>query len=52
MALVKYVGPHDAVDIPSVGVTAVHGEPVEVPADAAKSLLTQSVFEPVKTKEK
>lgn len=52
MPQVKYVGPFDAVDIPSAGVVAVKDEPVEVPADVAKSLLEQDVFEPVKSKEK
>lgn len=52
MALVKYVGPFDAVDIPSAGITAINGEPVDVPADVAKSLLEQDAFESAKSANK
>jgi len=40
--LLVYPGPGDGVDVPGVGVTAVAGEPVEIPdPDVAKSLLAQ-----------
>lgn len=41
MPRIKYVGPHDGVEVPSLGLTFTRGEPVEVDADAAKSLLDQ-----------
>lgn len=52
MPAITYVGPSDAVEIPSLGLVAVKGEPIEVPADAAKALLAQDVFESAKTKAK
>lgn len=38
---VTYVGPFEEVEVPSLGVVAVRGVPVEVPDAAAKELLTQ-----------
>lgn len=44
MARVIYVGPSDAVDLLD-GTRCVNGEPVEVPAALAKSLLEQDVWQ-------
>lgn len=33
-----YTGPHDEVDIPSLGLTVKRGEPIDVEPDVAKSL--------------
>lgn len=40
MARIKYVGPHDAVDVPGAG-TFERGQEAEVDAALAKSLLEQ-----------
>ena len=37
----KYIGPHDAVELRDVGVTVVRGESFDCPAELAKSLLEQ-----------
>jgi hypothetical protein len=42
----KYVGPHDAVDIPGVG-TVEHGHQVEVESDVAAGLDGQADWEHV-----
>jgi hypothetical protein len=39
---VVYVGPYPEVEVPAAGIVAKHGEPVDVPEDVAKSLLTQT----------
>lgn len=39
---ITYIGPFVAVDVPSLGITAQRGVPIEVPDSAAKSLLEQS----------
>lgn len=41
MAKVRYVGPHDAVEIAALGVVVQRGKSVDVPAPVAKDLLTQ-----------
>lgn len=41
MATVVYVGPHAEVEVPAAGIVAKQGEPVEVSAEVAKSLLKQ-----------
>lgn len=41
MPKVKYVGPHDAVEVPALGVVCGRGESVEVDATTAKALLEQ-----------
>lgn len=41
MATLVYQGPYRAVDVPSIGVTATEGEPVEIPDDTAESLMRQ-----------
>jgi hypothetical protein len=48
---VKYVGPHDAVEIASGGQVwlAENGETVEVPDDVAAGLVGQETFEQVTT---
>lgn len=38
---VTYYGPHEAVDLPALGVTVAHGESVEVPDDVADRLVEQ-----------
>ena len=40
MALIKYVGPFDAVEVDGLGVVE-NGESVEAPTELAKSLLEQ-----------
>lgn len=42
MASVTYIGPHDEVEIPSLGVVVKHGETFEVDDAAAASLLEQA----------
>lgn len=32
----KYVGPHEAVDIPALGVTVAHGDTVEMTGEMAE----------------
>lgn len=51
MTKVVFVGESDSRDIvvPGGAIRAVRGEPVEVPAALAKSLLEQSIFEPAPT---
>jgi hypothetical protein len=50
MARVKYVGPHDAVDVHGVG-TVAQGETVEVSAELGKSLCEQATnWQPVTAK--
>lgn len=34
-----YVGPHDAVEIPALGVTVEHGQTIEVTGDMADEFL-------------
>jgi hypothetical protein len=41
-----YPGPFDQVELPSLGVTAPKGEPVEVPDPHAASLLEQGWLKP------
>lgn len=50
---IRYVGPHDAVEVPSDTETFVceRGHLVELPDDLAKSLLKQDTWEPDKKKE-
>lgn len=38
---ITYVGPFRAVEVPTLGLTAVHGTPIEVPDESAKRLLRQ-----------
>jgi hypothetical protein len=38
---VAYDGPYGAVDVPSLGLTAKQGEPIEVADEAATALLRQ-----------
>jgi hypothetical protein len=47
---VIYEGPYSAVEVPSLGLTAVKGEPVEVEANAADSLIRQGWREVKATK--
>lgn len=53
MKKIRYVGPHDEVEIAATGQFVQRGHQVEIEDDdLAKSLLDQSVWEPVtKTKE-
>lgn len=48
---VKYVGPHDAVEIASMGRSwpVAQGETVELPDDVAAGLVDQEAFEAVTT---
>lgn len=39
---IEYVGPHDAVEIPSVGVACRRGETVDVPDEVALNLTKQA----------
>ena len=41
MPALKYIGPHDAVELRDVGVTVARGESFDCPAELAKSLLEQ-----------
>lgn len=41
MKTVAYNGPYKAIEVPSLGITAVKGEPVEVEEEAASALLRQ-----------
>jgi hypothetical protein len=51
MPELKYVGPHDAVEVRDVGATVARGESCDFPADLAKSLLEQpDNWQPVKAK--
>ncbi|MCB5179505.1 hypothetical protein [Streptomyces antimicrobicus] len=49
MKTVVYGGPYTAVDIPSLGLTAEKGDPVEVAEDVAETLLRQG-WQEVKAK--
>lgn len=40
--IVVYVGPHPEVSVPDARLCAKRGEPVEVPAEIAASLLSQA----------
>jgi hypothetical protein len=46
-----YPGPFDQVEVPAAGVTAVRGEPVEVPEPHAASLIEQG-WTPVRPRPK
>lgn len=41
MKTVAYNGPYSAVEVPSLGLTAVKGDPIEVADDIAPALLRQ-----------
>lgn len=41
---IVYTGPFVAVDVPSLGITAQQGVPIEIPDDTAGQLLEQSVW--------
>ncbi|MFJ5997541.1 hypothetical protein [Streptomyces sp. NPDC092370] len=41
MQTVAYNGPYSAVEVPSLGLTAVKGDPIEVADDIAQALLRQ-----------
>jgi hypothetical protein len=47
---VAYDGPHSAVDVPSLGITAVKGEPVEVDDDEIASALLRQGWQEIKAK--
>ncbi|MFJ7590187.1 hypothetical protein ACIQZO_22930 [Streptomyces sp. NPDC097617] len=49
MKTVAYNGPYSAVDVPSLGVTAEKGDPIEVAEDVAQALLRQG-WQEVKAK--
>ena len=46
---IRYTGPHDVVEVPSVDVVAIRGESVEVPDLTATNLLEQGTWEKVTT---
>lgn len=50
MPKLKYVGPHDAVDIPGAG-TVNRGDDITVPDDLARGLRDREDFAPVTKKE-
>lgn len=39
-----YEGPIDVVEVPSAGITAERGQPVEIPDEVAKGLLVQDTW--------
>jgi hypothetical protein len=41
----KYVGPHDEVDIPALGVVVAQGRTVQVPTDLVEGFEGQAVWE-------
>ncbi|MEU5848939.1 hypothetical protein [Saccharopolyspora shandongensis] len=41
---IVYIGPFRAVDVPSLGITAEQGTPIEVPDEPAARLLEQSTI--------
>lgn len=47
---VVYPGPFPSVDVPALGLTARQGEPVEVPAEHAASLLEQGWTKPTRAR--
>ncbi|MFF1776951.1 hypothetical protein [Streptomyces sp. A1547] len=49
MKTVAYNGPYSAVEVPSLGVTAEKGDPIEVAEDVAQALLRQG-WQEVKAK--
>ncbi|MGW6571669.1 hypothetical protein ACWGAN_05765 [Streptomyces sp. NPDC054945] len=49
MKTVAYSGPYSAVEVPSLGVTAEKGDPIEVAEDVAQALLRQG-WQEVKAK--
>ena len=52
MPRIKYVGPHDEVEVPSLGVVCARGSSVEVDAGDAKKLTAQpDNWQAVKSKE-
>lgn len=52
MPRIKYVGPHDEVEVPSLGLVCQRGESVEVDASTAKQLTAQpDNWQAVKSKE-
>jgi hypothetical protein len=42
---VRYVGPHDEVEVPALGIACARGATVEVDDDQARSLLVSEVWE-------
>lgn len=50
--LVRYVGEHDAMDIPAIGVVAERGAEVEVDSEIAKELLARGDWEAVTSRKK
>ena len=51
MPAVKYIGPHDLVDIPDLNIFALpHGQKIDVSDEVAANLLLQDVWEAVPTK--
>lgn len=50
MKTVAYDGPYSAVEVPSLGLTATKGNPIEVVEDIARTLLRQG-WQEIKTKE-
>lgn len=45
---VTYVGPHDAVEVPSLGVACARGESLDVPNDIGHELIKQDSWETAK----
>lgn len=45
----KYVGPHDAVDVPALGVTVERGHQVDATGAVAQSLAAQADWQRVDT---
>lgn len=43
----KYVGPHDEVEVPALGITVQHGHQIEATGDAAESLSKQADWQRV-----
>lgn len=43
----KYVGPHDEVEVPSLGLVVKQGEKVEVPDEAAGGFTSQDTWRTV-----
>lgn len=50
MPAVKYVGPHDEVEIPDLGLSCKRGKTIDVPAEVAANLVLQHDWEPAPTK--
>ncbi len=49
---VKYVGPHEAVEIPALGISAERGQTIEVDEGAALALTAQADWEAAKAPRK